>query len=75
MEDFNCICEATDRAVSGVYVDNSVTFLVDAVDKHFLFDVAKLKASADPLKYTRFQESSHVRLFRIYVSASLVNHI
>lgn len=72
--DFNCICEA-DKADSGVYADSSGKVLLGIMNKHFLIDVAKLKTSADMLKFTSFEGSSHARLDSIYGPVSLATHM
>lgn len=70
--DFNCVCTAQDRSNSARFRDNSTDFLNGMVDRCELEDVAVWASSRREVQYTHFQNASHPRLDRAYVSLDLV---
>ncbi|CAN7951769.1 unnamed protein product [Ixodes pacificus] len=69
--DFNCVCNVRDRASAKSISDSSSTLLRDILDEYLLTDVADMHVEREELRFTHFQQSSHARLDRIYVSAEL----
>lgn len=73
MGDFNCVCSPEDRASPRDYRDISAEVLTEALEQHFLEDVARARAIRDRLQFTYFQRASQSRLDRIYVSAEAIS--
>ncbi|CAN7986022.1 unnamed protein product [Ixodes hexagonus] len=69
MGDFNCVCNAEDRALLQTRYDRTASILKDLLQEHNLVDVACRKDMS--LRFTHFQGVSHARLDRIYVSGEV----
>lgn len=65
------MCNVRDRASAKSPSDSSSTLLRDILDEYLLTDVADMHVDREELRFTHFQQSSHARLDRIYVSAEL----
>lgn len=69
--DFNCVVRVTDRLPSKVQTDRSATVLDKLLADFDLIDAGTLKNETREMQFTHFQASSHARLDRVYVSASV----
>lgn len=69
--DFNCVVQAIDRLPSGQRPDRSATILKELLEDFDLVDAGSVRNETREMRFTHFQASSHARLDRIYVSASV----
>lgn len=74
MGDFNCVCDEHDRTAPTTYSESSTSVLKEIIDSCGLEDVGALCASRNTLRYTHFQNTSHARLDRIYISVEALRH-
>lgn len=70
--DFNCVCYAEDRVKNQPVRDMSARYLTDLVQEHGLEDIGAVMSSGKSPQYTHYQQASHARLDRAYISAELV---
>lgn len=72
MGDFNCVLSAHDKTSNAPYRDRSTAALSDIIDRYSLEDVAECLDAGQNIHFTHFQNSSHARLDRAYVTASII---
>lgn len=68
--DFNCVCNPQDRAKKAAIKDQSATLLCTIVQDCHLEDVGDVLSAEE--HFTHFQNESHARLDRAYVSVELM---
>lgn len=71
--DFNCVCNAEDRVKARPVRDKSALLLNTLIHEYQLEDVGATLACGQLLEFTHYQNQSHARLDRIYVSMKLVS--
>lgn len=69
--DFNCVVRAADRTPTRQRADRSATVLAELLEDYDLIDAGTVKNDTCEMRFTHFQASSHARLDRVYVSASM----
>lgn len=72
--DFNCVCFAEDRVKKQPVREASALLLGILTQEHNLSDVGRVLSCGSFPHVTHFQNESHARLDRLYVSCSLIQH-
>lgn len=70
--DFNCVCLAEDRVKKQPVREASALLLGILTQEHNLSDVGHVLSCGSFPQFTHFQNQSHARLDRVYVSCSLI---
>lgn len=70
--DFNCVCSAEDRVKKQPVRESSAVLLSAVVQDYHLSDVGSVLSCGSFPQFTHFQNQSHARLDRAYVSHSLI---
>lgn len=73
--DYNCVCNAGDRFPITRNNDASANRLSEIIAENNMEDVFHISRGTKKIQFTHFQESSHARLDRVYVSADIVHNI
>ncbi|KAH9379526.1 hypothetical protein HPB48_005754 [Haemaphysalis longicornis] len=71
--DYNCVCHAEDRAGTGTAHDANAELLSTIVTEHGLEGIASVMSGGQHAQCTHYQNNSHARLDRAYISANLVH--